>query len=140
MAFSRDPNSGEQKVCGDWISNAQGDDVVAGDSMTSDISEFATTLPSAYQELELHLEHLEIFYQDMVDVEFTVEQDKLWILQARVGKRTAGAASRIAVELAESNRFNLDKKEALAKVAASLAAEKSSKKFLVDQSQFVQHD
>ena len=61
VAFSRDPNSGEQKVCGDWISNAQGDDVVAGDSMTSDISEFATTLPSAYEELELHLEHLEMF-------------------------------------------------------------------------------
>ena len=133
VAFSRDPNTGEQKVCGDWISNAQGDDVVAGDSMTSDISEFATTLPSAYQELELHLEHLEIFYQDMVDVEFTVEQDKLWILQARVGKRTAGAASRIAVELAKSNRFNLNKKEALAKVAASLAAEQPTTKILADK-------
>ena len=126
VAFSRDPNSGEQKVCGDWISNAQGDDVVAGDSMTSDISLFAATLPSAYEELRLHLENLEIFYQDMVDVEFTVDRGKLWILQARVGKRTARAASRIAVELANSERFELNKKDALATITQSLSTEKSS--------------
>ena len=130
VAFSRDPNSGEQKVCGDWISNAQGDDVVAGDSTTSDISLFAATLPSAYEELKLHLENLEIFYQDMVDVEFTVDRGKLWILQARVGKRTARAASRIAVELANSERFELNKKDALATVTKSLSTEKSSTKIL----------
>ena len=82
VVFSRDPNSGEKEICGDWISNAQGDDVVAGDSATSDISVFGATHPSAYEELKLHLEQLEIFYQDMVDVEFTVDQGKLWILQA----------------------------------------------------------
>tara|TARA_B100001057_G_scaffold500063_1_gene613253 strand:+ start:1512 stop:3071 length:1560 start_codon:yes stop_codon:yes gene_type:complete len=132
VAFSRDPNSGEQKVCGDWISNAQGDDVVAGGSATSDISVLASTLPSAYVELKLYLEHLEIFYQDMVDVEFTVDRGKLWILQARVGKRTARAASRIAVELANSERFELNKKDALATVAKSLATEKSLTKILTD--------
>ena len=107
------PTLAKKKICGDWIRNAQGDDVVGGDSATSDISVFAATLPSAYEELKLHLEHLEIFYQDMVDVEFTVDQGRLWILQARVGKRTARAASRIAVELAKSDRFELDKKLSL---------------------------
>ena len=126
VVFSRDPNSGEKKICGDWISNAQGDDVVAGDRTTSDISVFGATYPSAYEELKLHLEHLEIFYQDMVDVEFTVDQGKLWILQARVGKRTARAASRIAVELANSERFELNKKDALATITQSLSTQKSS--------------
>ena len=130
VVFSRDPNSGEKKICGDWISNAQGDDVVAGDSATSDISVFGATHPSAYEELKLHLEHLEIFYQDMVDVEFTVDQGKLWILQARVGKRTARAASRIAVELANSERFELNKKDALATITQRLWTEKSSIKIL----------
>ncbi len=133
VAFSRDPNSGEKKICGDWISNAQGDDVVAGDSATSDISVFAATFPSAHEELTLHLEHLEIFYQDMVDVEFTVDQGKLWILQARVGKRTARAASRIAVELANSERFELNKKDALATITKSLSTEKSSTKIRTDE-------
>lgn len=133
VAFSRDPNSGENKICGDWISNAQGDDVVAGDSATSDISVFAATLPSAHEELKLHLERLEIFYQDMVDVEFTVDQGKLWILQARVGKRTARAASRIAVELASSERFELNKKDALATVTKSLSTAKSLTKILTDE-------
>ena len=133
VVFSRDPNSGEKKICGDWISNAQGDDVVAGDSATSDISVFGATHPSAYEELKLHLEHLEIFYQDMVDVEFTVDQGKLWILQARVGKRTARAASRIAVELANSERFELEKKDALATITQSLSTEKSSTRILAGE-------
>jgi len=133
VVFSRDPNSGEKEICGDWISNAQGDDVVAGDSATSDISVFGATHPSAYEELKLYLEQLEIFYQDMVDVEFTVDQGKLWILQARVGKRTARAASRIAVELANSERFELNKKDALATINKALSTEKSSTKILAGE-------
>ena len=86
-----------------------------------------------YEELKLYLEQLEIFYQDMVDVEFTVDQGKLWILQARAGKRTARAASRIAVELANSERFELNKKDALATITQSLSTEKSSTKILAGE-------
>lgn len=121
VAFSRDPNTGEARICGDWMADAQGDDVVAGNSVTADISEFADRLPHAYAELEDHLHRLEVFYQDMVDVEFTVEQGKLWVLQARIGKRTSAAASRIAVEMATSDRFDLKKKEALNRVCTGLS-------------------
>jgi pyruvate,orthophosphate dikinase len=112
VAFTRNPSTGEKKLYGEFLINAQGEDVVAGIRTPQEISETARkeagsdkpsmeyTLPKAYSELKRIYNVLERHYRDMQDLEFTVEQGKLWMLQTRSGKRTAKAALRIAVELA----------------------------------------
>ncbi|HET7912129.1 MAG TPA: pyruvate, phosphate dikinase [Pseudolabrys sp.] len=112
VAFTRNPSTGERKLYGEFLINAQGEDVVAGIRTPQEISEEARkeagsdkpsmeyTLPKAYAELKRIYNVLERHYRDMQDLEFTVEQGKLWMLQTRSGKRTAKAALRIAVELA----------------------------------------
>jgi pyruvate,orthophosphate dikinase len=112
VAFTRNPSTGEKKLYGEFLINAQGEDVVAGIRTPQEISEAARkeagsdkpsmeyTLPKAYGELKRIYNLLERHYRDMQDLEFTVEQGKLWMLQTRSGKRTAKAALRIAVELA----------------------------------------
>jgi pyruvate, orthophosphate dikinase len=126
VAFTRNPSTGEKKLFGEFLMNAQGEDVVAGIRTPQEISEAARqeassdklsmekTLPKAYAELTRIYNVLERHYRDMQDFEFTVEQGKLWMLQTRSGKRTAKAALRIAVELA--NEGLITKNEAVLRV------------------------
>ena len=103
VAFTRNPATGEKKLFGEFLTNAQGEDVVAGIRNTEPIADLKTTpgLESAGEELEHVFLTLEDHYRDMCDIEFTIEQGKLWMLQTRVGKRTATAALRIAIEMVE---------------------------------------
>ena len=103
VAFSRDAATGENLFNGEYLINAQGEDVVAGIRNTEPIADLKTTpgLESAGEELERVFLTLEDHYRDMCDIEFTIEQGKLWMLQTRVGKRTATAALRIAIEMVE---------------------------------------
>ncbi len=126
VAFTRNPSTGESKLYGEFLINAQGEDVVAGIRTPQDITEAArkdsgsdkpsmeTTMPAAFKELTRIYTQLEKHYRDMQDVEFTVEDGKLWMLQTRNGKRTAKAALRIAVELA--NEGLISKKDAVARI------------------------
>ncbi len=100
VAFTRDPSTGERKMYGDYLINAQGEDVVAGIRNTQKIENLANEMPSAYKEFLDITDRLELHYHDMQDVEFTIERGKLWMLQTRSGKRTAKAAVRMAVDMA----------------------------------------
>jgi pyruvate,orthophosphate dikinase len=120
VAFTRNPSTGEKKLYGEFLINAQGEDVVAGIRTPQEITEAArleagsdkpsmeAALPEAFAELKRIYAALERHYRDMQDLEFTVEQGKLWMLQTRNGKRTAGAALRIAVELAQEKLISKD--------------------------------
>ncbi|HEX8716527.1 MAG TPA: pyruvate, phosphate dikinase [Gemmatimonadaceae bacterium] len=99
VAFTRDPSTGEKRFFGEFLVNAQGEDVVAGIRTPLHIDEMATRLPAAWHELLATQERLEQHYGDMQDVEFTVERGTLYMLQTRTGKRTAAAAVRIADEM-----------------------------------------
>ncbi|UCG04897.1 MAG: pyruvate, phosphate dikinase [Desulfobacterales bacterium] len=101
VAMTRNASTGEKHIEGDYLMNAQGEDVVAGIRLTKDIQELKQELPEAYAEFERICENLETHYRDMQDVEFTIERGKLWMLQTRDGKRTAQSAVRIAVDMAE---------------------------------------
>ena len=101
VAMTRNASTGEQHIEGDYLTNAQGEDVVAGIRITDDIQEMKTELPKAFAEFEKICKKLENHYREMQDVEFTVENGKLWMLQTRDGKRTAQAAVRIAVDMVE---------------------------------------
>ncbi|HLU99783.1 MAG TPA: pyruvate, phosphate dikinase, partial [Acidobacteriota bacterium] len=114
VAFTRNPATGENKLYGDYLLNAQGEDVVAGIRNTEPIEKLKDDLPEAYQEFEEICERLERHYRDMQDVEFTIENGKLWMLQTRTGKRTAKAAVTIAVDMV--NEGLIDKREALLRV------------------------
>ena len=126
VAFTRNPSTGESKLYGEFLINAQGEDVVAGIRTPQDITEEArresgsdkasmeSAMPEAFKELTRIYTLLEKHYRDMQDMEFTVEQGKLWMLQTRGGKRTAKAALRIAVELA--NEGLISKKEAVTRI------------------------
>src|SRR5471032_3014781 len=128
VAFTRNPSTGEKKLYGEFLINAQGEDVVDGIRTPQEISEAAreeagsdkpsmeNTLPEAYAELGRIYNVLERHYRDMQDMEFTVEQNKLWMLQTRNGKRTAKAALRIAVELV--NEGLISKNEAILRIDA----------------------
>ena len=126
VLFSRNPSTGEPELTGDWMAQAQGEDVVAGVAATRPIHELADVIPAAYEELAQVSRLLEHHYQDMVDVEFTVERGRLWVLQARVGKRSPAAGLRIAVELAEDADFDVDRAQALARVDPELLSGKRS--------------
>ncbi|MGI8578545.1 MAG: pyruvate, phosphate dikinase [Nocardioidaceae bacterium] len=121
VCFTRDPASGHQGVYGDYLANAQGEDVVAGIRNTLPLIALGDNDPKSYQQLLSIMETLERHYQDMCDIEFTVERGKLWMLQTRVGKRTAAAAFRIAVQLADEGVIDLD--EALRRVTGQQLAQ-----------------
>ncbi len=99
VAFTRDPSTGEKKFWGEYLVNAQGEDVVAGIRTPKPIDEMKKEMPQVYQELQEVREKLEKHYRDMQDIEFTIERGKLWMLQTRTGKRTARAAIKIAVDM-----------------------------------------
>jgi len=101
VAMTRNASTGEKQIEGDFLTNAQGEDVVAGIRVTRDIGQLKNEMPSAYQEFEQIAKKLENHYREMQDVEFTVENGKLWMLQTRDGKRTAQAAVRIAVDMVD---------------------------------------
>ena len=101
VAMTRNGSTGEPAIEGDYLINAQGEDVVAGIRQTKDLKEMAAEMPQAYEELERIANLLEKHYQEMQDIEFTVEKGNLWMLQTRDGKRTAQASVRIAVDLVE---------------------------------------
>ncbi len=114
VAMSRDPTTGDSHLEGDYLVNAQGEDVVAGIRPTQSMDDMAEAMPDAYQELKAIAERLEAHYKDMQDMEFTVEHGKLWILQTRDGKRTAQAEVRIAVDMVEEGL--IDRETAVARV------------------------
>src|SRR5207245_2090982 len=99
VAFTRDPNTGEKVLYGDYLPNAQGEDVVAGIRTPQPISTLKKQMPDVYKEFETNAERLEKHYRDVQDLEFTVEKRKLWMLQTRSAKRTAQAAVKIAVDM-----------------------------------------
>lgn len=114
VCFTRDPASGDQGVYGDYLQNAQGEDVVAGIRNTVSLADMATIDKLSHDELIDIMAKLEKHYLDMCDIEFTVEQGKLWMLQTRVGKRTPEAAFRIAVHMVDEGLIDMD--EALRRV------------------------
>ncbi len=114
VVVSRSATTGEHKLEGDFLVNAQGEDVVAGTRQTSTIDELATVMPELYEELKNYADLLEGHYRDMQDIEFTIENGTLWLLQTRDGKRTAQAAVRIAVDLVSDGVIT--KNEALMRV------------------------
>ncbi len=114
VAFTRDPSTGEKRLYGEYLINAQGEDVVAGIRTPSPISELEKVMPVVYKQFVETADTLEKHYKDMQDMEFTIEGGKLFMLQTRNGKRTAAAALRIAVDLVEEGM--LSKEEAVMKV------------------------
>ena len=129
VAFTRDPSSGKKNFYGEYLKNAQGEDVVAGIRTPQPINEMSRTagtqelptleqeLPAAYRELVSIYKRLEKHYRDMQDIEFTIEREKLWMLQTRTGKRTPQAAVTIAVDMA--NERLISREEAIVRVDAS---------------------
>jgi pyruvate,orthophosphate dikinase len=114
VAFTRNPADGTNEYYGDFLVNAQGEDVVAGIRLTQPIAELKDVLPEAADELWKAFDILEKHYRDMCDIEFTIEQGKLWMLQTRVGKRTAKAAVKLAVDMETEGL--IDKEEAVGRV------------------------
>lgn len=114
VAFTRDPATGEKVGYGDFLTNAQGEDVVAGIRVTEPLKNLGNEIPEAYNELIKIMGTLENHYRDMCDIEFTIEQGKLWMLQTRVGKRTAAAALKIAVDM--ENEGLISKQEAILRI------------------------
>lgn len=114
VAFTRDPATGEKRLYGEFLVNAQGEDVVAGIRTPRRITELRDIMPRQYKELERLYKNLEKRYQEMQDIEFTIEDGKLWMLQTRTGKRTGFAAIRIAVDMVEEHIIS--KKEALLRI------------------------
>jgi pyruvate,orthophosphate dikinase len=114
VAFTRNPSTGENKPYGDFLTNAQGEDVVAGIRITEPLDAMGNDFPQPHQQLIDVMKLLEGHYHDMCDIEFTIEQGRLFILQTRVGKRTAAAALRMAVEM-ESDGL-IDKREAVLRI------------------------
>ncbi|UXY19651.1 pyruvate, phosphate dikinase [Streptomyces cynarae] len=121
VAFTRDPASGHQGVYGDYLQNAQGEDVVAGIRNTVPLAELENIDKKSYDQLLQIMETLENHYKDLCDIEFTIERGKLWMLQTRVGKRTAAAAFRIATQLVDQGL--IDEAEALQRVTGAQLAQ-----------------
>ncbi|HEX3336390.1 MAG TPA: pyruvate, phosphate dikinase [Jatrophihabitans sp.] len=121
VAFTRDPASGAQGVYGDYLQNAQGEDVVAGIRNTVPLADLEKIDKKSYDELMQIMQTLEEHYKDLCDIEFTIERGKLWMLQTRVGKRTAGAAFRIATQLVDQGLIDMD--EAVSRVTGAQLAQ-----------------
>jgi pyruvate,orthophosphate dikinase len=121
VAFTRDPATGERGSYGDYLERAQGEDVVAGIRNTMSLVEVGEKSPVVHAELERVMTLLEDHYRDLCDIEFTVEKGKLWILQTRVGKRTAEAAFRIATQLVDEGKIDMN--EALGRTTGDQLAQ-----------------
>jgi pyruvate,orthophosphate dikinase len=121
VAFTRNPATGETGSYGDYLDRAQGEDVVAGIRNTMSLADMSKKEPVVHAELERLMKTLEDHYRDLCDIEFTVERGKLWILQTRVGKRTAEAAFRIATQLVDEGKISMD--EALARTSGDQLAQ-----------------
>ncbi|MGQ0811717.1 MAG: pyruvate, phosphate dikinase [Nitrospiraceae bacterium] len=121
VAFTRDPASGNRTFFGECLMNAQGEDVVAGIRTPLPVSALAKTMPDAYRELEATYRKLERHYRDMLDLEFTIQEGKLYMLQTRVGKRTGISAVRIAVDMVQEGLIS--KREAVLRVAPDQLAQ-----------------
>ncbi|HEV2633837.1 MAG TPA: pyruvate, phosphate dikinase, partial [Actinocrinis sp.] len=130
VAFTRDPATGAPGAYGDYLTNAEGEDVVSGVRNTLTLEQFRTLNPSAHDELLRHMATLEGHYRDLCDIEFTVERGTLWMLQTRVGKRTAAAAFRIADTLLRSGMIFED--EALSRVTGAQLAQLMFPRFTPD--------
>ncbi|MFI6498287.1 pyruvate, phosphate dikinase [Nonomuraea typhae] len=130
VAFTRDPGSGRQGIYGDYLQNAQGEDVVAGIRNTVPLQDLEAVDKSSYDELLAIMETLETHYRDLCDIEFTIERGKLWMLQTRVGKRTAAAAFRIATQLVDQGLITLD--EAVTRVTGDQLAQLMFPRFAKD--------
>jgi pyruvate,orthophosphate dikinase len=117
VCFTRDPATGERHLFGEFLANAQGEDVVAGIRTPEPIDRMRERMPGAFAQLAETLERLESHYRDMQDVEFTVEEGELYLLQTRTGKRTAAAALRIAVEMVDETLIS--REEAVARIDPS---------------------
>ncbi len=115
VAFTRNPSTGEKKIYGEFLINAQGEDVVAGIRTPLPIEKMAEVLPEVYEELKRVCEQLERHYKDVQDIEFTVEKGKLYLLQTRTAKRTAQAAVKIAVDMVKEGI--IDKETAIMRVS-----------------------
>jgi pyruvate,orthophosphate dikinase len=120
VVFTRNPSTGDPKPCGDFLFRAQGDDVVGGVSRTLPLEAFERAMPDAYAELAGAMERLELCYRDMCDIEFTVQRGRLWLLQARVGKRSPLAAPRIAVDLVREGKVGLTPADAVKRIEPEL--------------------
>ena len=121
VGFTRNASTGDNKPYGDYLTNAQGEDVVAGIRNTETLEDLARTFPACYSELLAVFDRLEAHYQDMCDTEFTIEQGKLWMLQTRVGKRTGAATLKMAVDMTKSSgktKWKISKEEAIMRVTA----------------------
>jgi len=116
VCFTRDPNSGAKQIYGDFLINAQGEDVVAGIRTPVHINEMARLMPKAYKQLERTAQRLEKHYRDMQDLEFTVEEGTLYMLQTRTGKRTPGATFTIAADMAREGLIR--KEEAVQRISS----------------------
>lgn len=114
VAFTRSPATGENKLYGEYLTNAQGEDVVSGIRTPKDIDQLAKEMPKNYKLLKKFSEKLEKHYTDVQDLEFTIEKNKLWMLQTRTGKRTAQAAVKVATDLVKEGLIN--EKEALMRI------------------------
>ncbi|MCL4300152.1 MAG: pyruvate, phosphate dikinase [Anaerolineae bacterium] len=115
VAMTRNGSTGEKHIEGDYLTNAQGEDVVAGIRLTKSLDELKTEMPQSYAEFAAICERLEKHYREMQDVEFTIERGKLWMLQTRDGKRTAQAAVKIAVDMVEEGLIS--KEQAVLRVS-----------------------
>ena len=121
VLFTRNPATGERALYGDVMFNAQGEDVVAGTHATEPISVLDERMPAVAEDLRAHADRLERHYADMCDIEFTIEDSRLWLLQVRVGMRSPQAALRIAVDMAEDDAFPLSRSDAVERVRSLLA-------------------
>ncbi len=121
VAFTRDPATGQIGGYGDYLVNAQGEDVVSGIRNTLTLTDLEKLDPSSHQQLVKVMRRLETHYRDLCDIEFTIERGNLWMLQTRVGKRTAGAAFRIATQLVDEQLITMD--EALTRVSGAPLAQ-----------------
>ena len=130
VAFTRDPASGAQGIYGDYLQNAQGEDVVAGIRNTVPLGDLEDIDKASYDELLGIMQTLEEHYKDLCDIEFTIERGKLWMLQTRVGKRTAEAAFRIACQLVDQGLIDMD--EALRRVNGDQLAQLMFPRFDAD--------
>lgn len=130
VAFTRDPGNGRLGDYGDYLVNAQGEDVVAGIRNTLSLAELEQVDPAAYAELRQAMRRLETHYRDLCDIEFTIERGKLWMLQTRVGKRTAPAAFRIACQLVDEHLITMD--EALSRVTGAQLSQLQFPQFAAD--------
>jgi pyruvate,orthophosphate dikinase len=117
VCFTRDPATGEKRLYGEFLLNAQGEDVVAGIRTPEPIERMREIMPGAYDELAEMLDRLEAHYRDLQDIEFTIEEGKLYLLQTRTGKRTAAAALRAAVEMVDEGLIS--REEAVARIEAA---------------------